>query len=96
MNKKILFNHPILGDITFSDVINDLKLIIDDTKNFEEIILNLLREYQMSDEDISTLFNYSVLNRLEWILFLLENNIQSDEKQNIFLSFHWQTSHKNE
>lgn len=80
MNKKILFNHPILGDITFSDVINDLKLIIDDTKNFEEIILNLLREYQMSDEDISTLFNYSVLNRLEWILFLLENNIQSDEK----------------
>lgn len=80
MNNKILFNHPILGDITFADVINDLKLIIDDNKNFEDIIFSILRENQMTDEDIATIFNYSVLNRLEWILFLLENNIKSDEK----------------
>lgn len=80
MNNKILFNHPILGDITFADVINDLKLIIDDNKNFEDIIFSILRENQMTDEDIVTIFNYSVLNRLGWILFLLKNNIKSDEK----------------
>lgn len=80
MNNKILFNHPVLGDITFADVINDLKLIIDDNKNFEDIIFSILRENQMTDEDIATIFNFSVLNRLEWILFLLEYDINLDEK----------------
>lgn len=80
MNNKILFNHPILGNITFTDLINDLKLIIDDTQTFEDIIVSILREKQMTDEDIATLFNYSVLNRLEWILFLLESSIESYEK----------------
>lgn len=80
MNNKILFNHPILGNITFTDVINDLKLIIDDTQNFEDIIFSILRKTQMTDEDIATIFNYSVLSRLKWILFLLESNIKSCEK----------------
>lgn len=80
MNNKILFNHPILGNITFTDVINDLRLIIDDTQNFEDIIVSILREKQITDEDIATIFNYSVLNRLEWILFLLESNTKSCEK----------------
>lgn len=80
MNNKILFNHPVLGNITLSDVINDFKLIINDNKDFEDIILSILKEIQMTDEDIATIFNYSVLNRLEWILFLLENDIKSDEK----------------
>ena len=80
MNNKILFNHPILGNITFADVINDLKIIIDDTQNFEYIIISILREKQITDEDIATIFTYSVLNRLEWILFLLESNTKSCEK----------------
>lgn len=80
MNNKILFNHPILGNITFADVINDLKIIIDDTQNFEDIIISILREKQITDEDIATIFTYSVLNRLEWILFLLESNTKSCEK----------------
>lgn len=80
MNNKILFNHPVLGNITFADVINDLKLIIDDTQNFEDIIISILREKQMTDEDIATIFTYSVISRLEWILFLLESNIKPYEK----------------
>lgn len=80
MNNKILFNHPILGNITFADVINDLKIIINDTQNFEDIIISILREKQMTDEDIATIFTYSVISRLEWILFLLESNIKSCEK----------------
>ena len=80
MNNKILFNHPILGNITFADVINDLRIIIDDTQNFEDIIISILREKQITDEDIATIFTYSVISRLEWILFLLESNIKSCEK----------------
>lgn len=80
MNNKILFNHPVLGDITLTDVINDLKLIIDDNKNLEDIIFSILRKIQMTNEDISTIFSYNIINRLEWILFLLENDIKSDEK----------------
>ena len=62
------------------DIINDLKIIIDDTQNFEDIIISILREKQITDEDIATIFTYSVLNRLEWILFLLESNTKSCEK----------------
>jgi len=80
MNNKILFNHPILGYITFADVINDLRIIIDDTQNFEDIIISILREKQITDEDIATIFTYNVISRLEWILFLLESNIKSCEK----------------
>ena len=80
MNNKILFNHPTLGNITFADVINDLRIIIDVTQNFEDIIISILREKQITDEDIATIFTYSVISRLEWILFLLESNIKSCEK----------------
>lgn len=80
MNNKTLFNHPVLGIITPINIINDLKLAINYNKNFEDIIFSILRETQMTDEDIATIFSYSVVNRLEWIFFLLENYIKSNEK----------------
>lgn len=80
MKNKILFNHPVLGDITFADVISDLKIIIDDNKNLENIVYYILKGTEMTDEDIASLFNYSVIDRLEWLLFLLENTFESDEK----------------
>lgn len=76
MNNNILFTHPILGDITYKDMIDELKIIINDNRYFENIILSILREQNISDECISTILNYSIVNRLEWLLFLLQSSIE--------------------
>lgn len=73
MNKNhILFTHPIVGDITFKDLIQDLKLIVTDLLFFQLIISDMLQELSnMSDEDISSLLNYIPIDKLNWILYLL-------------------------
>lgn len=76
MNNNILFTHPILGDITYKDMIDELKIIINDNRYFENIILSILREQNISDECISTILSYSIVNRLEWLLFLLQSSIE--------------------
>ena len=74
MNKDILFNHPILGDISFKDIINDLETMLQDTSLFEELVFQLLRQSELNDEEISSLFNYSIINRLEWIIYILKKS----------------------
>lgn len=72
-NKHILFTHPIAGNITFEDLINDLNIIITDLSFFQSIAINILRESTyMSDEDITSLFNYIPIDKLNWILYLLK------------------------
>lgn len=73
MNKNhILFTHPIVGDITFEDLIQDLNLIISDLLFFQSIISDMLQELSnMSDEDISSLLDYIPIDKLNWILYLL-------------------------
>lgn len=74
-NNHILYKHPIVGDITFKDLIQDLNIIIDDLSLFESIVLDILENSScLSDEDISSLFNYLPINRLKWILDLLKTS----------------------
>lgn len=76
MNKNhILYTHPIVGDITFKDLIQDLNLIIIDLEFFQSIITDMLQElYHMSNEDISSLLNYIPIDKLNWILELLQSS----------------------
>ena len=76
MNKNhILYTHPIVGDITFKDLIQDLNLIITDLEFFQSIIIDLLRELSnFSNEDISSLLNYIPIDKLNWILDLLKSS----------------------
>lgn len=76
MNKNhILYTHPIVGDITFKDLIQDLNLIITDLEFFQSIIIDLLRELSnLSNEDISSLLNYIPIDKLNWILDLLKSS----------------------
>lgn len=75
MNKNhILFTHPIVGDITFEDLIQDLNLIISDSLFFQSIIFDTLQEQSnLSDEDISSLLGYISIDKLNWILYLLKS-----------------------
>ena len=76
MNKNhILYTHPIVGDITFKDLIQDLNLIINDLELFQSIIIDMLQELSnLSNEDISSLLNYIPIDRLNWILDLLKSS----------------------
>jgi len=76
MNKNhILYTHPIVGDITFKDLIQDLNLIIIDLEFFQSIITDMLQELSyMSNEDISFLLNYIPIDKLNWILELLQSS----------------------
>lgn len=76
MNKNhILYTHPIVGDITFKDLIQDLNIIITDLSFFQSIIIDMLRELSyLSNEDISSLLNYIPIDKLNWILDLLQSS----------------------
>ncbi len=73
MQNKVLASHPILGDITLKDILNDLETMLNDNTLLEDIVYNLLKNTSMSDEDISSLFNYSISYRLKWIIFVLKD-----------------------
>lgn len=76
MNKNhILYTHPIVGDITFQDLIQDFNLIIDELSFFQLIIFDMLQDLSyLSNEDISSLLNYIPLDKLNWILELLQSS----------------------
>lgn len=76
MNKNhILYTHPIAGDITFKDLIQELNIIIDDLELFQSIIIKILQELSnLSNEDISSLLNYIPIDRLNWILDLFNSS----------------------
>lgn len=76
MNKNhILYTHPIVGDITFQDLIQDFNLIIEDLSFFQSIIFDMLQNLSyLSNEDISSLLNYIPLDKLNWILELLQSS----------------------
>lgn len=76
MNKNhILYTHPIVGDITFQDLIQDFNLIIEDLSFFQSIIFDMLQDLSyLSNEDISSLLNYIPLDKLNWILELLQSS----------------------
>ena len=76
MNKNhILYTHPIVGDITFKDLIQDLNLVMTDLEFFQSTIIDMLRELSnLSNEDISSLLNYIPIDKLNWILDLLQSS----------------------
>lgn len=73
MQDKGLISHPIIGKITLKDLLNDLEIMLSDNIFLEDIVYNLLKDTSMSEEDISSLFNYSISERLKWIIFVLKN-----------------------
>lgn len=73
MKDKILAIHPVLGIITFEDLIKDLEIMLEDNKLFEDIVYQLLESNNMPKEDVDLLFNYSVIDRLKWIINVLKN-----------------------
>lgn len=73
MEDKIIDYHPIKGFITFNDLINDLKIILQDYNTLKDIIICILENFQFDDEAISHLLTYDIASSLTNIIDVLQD-----------------------
>lgn len=79
MNKNhILLTHLIAGNITYKDLIQDINIIIDDVKQYQLIITELLNIIpNNTNEEIDSLLNCNPVDKLNTLLYLFKS---ADEK----------------
>ena len=73
----IIYHDPLIGDISINQLITEIKKSIEEQKYFEDIIHLIIENENMSNEDISTIFNLSRTNALEMYLKILTDEMQS-------------------
>ncbi len=75
MKDKIIYYHAIKGFITFNDLITDLKIILENYKSLEEILIDILKNFQFDDEMIASLFTCDIKSSLENIIYVLQDRL---------------------
>ena len=71
----IVYNDPIIGDITLDEILNYLLLQIQYQKKFEEIVYTNLKQTNLTDRDIATIFSLSSTNIIETYIKLIKNEL---------------------
>ena len=71
----IIFIDPIIGDITLDEILNYLLLQIQSQKRFEEIVYSNLKQTNLTDKDIATIFSLSSTNITETYIKLIKNEL---------------------
>ena len=72
MRDKVIDYNPVAGNITFEDLLINLKNVLKRYKSLEDTVIYILKTNGYDDETISSLFVGSITNSLEYIIFLLE------------------------
>ena len=75
MKDKIIDYHPIKGYITFNDLIIDLKIILQDYKTLEVILIGILENFQFDDETIASLFACDIASSLNNLIEVLQDRL---------------------
>ena len=75
MKDKIIDYHPVKGFITFNDLITDLKIILQDYKTLEIIIIAILENLQFDDETIASLFACDIASSLNNLIEVLQDRL---------------------
>ena len=75
MKDRIIDYHPVKGFITFNDLITDLKIILQDYKTLENILIGILENYQFDDETIASLFSCDIASSLTNLIDVLEDRL---------------------
>ena len=76
MKDKIIDYHPVKGFITFNDLITDLKIILQDYKTLEDILISILEEnFQFDDETIASLFTCDIASSLNNLIDVLQDRL---------------------
>ena len=73
----IVYNHPVIGDVLFSDVINSLKYFIQQTKKFETITLDLLEQQNIPKDVLYSLYALTTSSILDYTVEELEEYLNS-------------------
>jgi len=60
-------------DITSKEVITELKLILSDVRVLETFAYQKLNDLGIKTDDANNIFGEDVSNRIEWLIFVLEN-----------------------
>lgn len=75
MKDKIIDYHPVKGFITFNDLITDLKIILQDYKTLEVILIGILENLQFDDETIASLFACDIASSLNNLIEVLQDRL---------------------
>lgn len=75
MKNKIIDYHTTKGYITFKDLINDIELISQDYKEFESIVIDMLKDNNCDDKIIALLVDNDIANRLDNISYVLRDRL---------------------
>ena len=73
---SIIYFHPLLGNVTLMDIIDMLKYLAKQTKQYETISLDLLQNTNISDDTFNSLFHLLSSSNIIEILDDLETNIE--------------------
>jgi hypothetical protein len=71
----IIYYDPLIGSISIDQLINEIKKSVEEQKYFEDVIYSIIENEDMSNEDISTIFNLSRTNALEMYLKILTDEL---------------------
>ena len=69
----IVYSDLIIGDITLDEILNYLLLQIQNQRKFEEIVYSNLKQTDLTDRDIATIFSLSSTNIIETYIKLIKN-----------------------
>ena len=71
----IIWNDPIIGEISLDFIINALKNCIKSQSKFEDIIYNILKNNNYDDETLASLFNLSEVNTINMYLKMITDEL---------------------
>lgn len=72
MKNKIIGIHPLVGKITYQDIIDDINLIIQDYNYLEMFISRIIDLDEDDNELVDIILNNDICNRLENISYVLK------------------------
>ena len=75
MKNRIIDYHQVKGVITFDDLITNLKIILQEYKTLEDILIGILENFQFDDETIASLFTCDIASRLNSIISTLQDRL---------------------
>jgi hypothetical protein len=71
----IIYYDSLIGNISIDQLITEIKKSVEEQKYFEDVMHSIIENEDMSNEDISTIFNLSRTNALEMYLKIITDEL---------------------
>ena len=71
----LIWNDPIMGEISLDFIISSLQESVKKQKEFEDIIYNILKNSNYDNKDLASLFNLSQTDLFEFYLKMIKDEL---------------------